>query len=99
MSISDADLEILKPTPKPIKTELDLLGKYQSDLDYLKNGKMIIERHMAEEGIDDEVINKKMSKLNKSIERLEELIENYEKDLGEKISDYNNKKDSKKTDD
>ena len=89
MSISD-DLEVLKPTPKPLKTELDLLSKYQSDLDYLKNGKMISERHMVEEGIEDKVINKKMRKLNKSIERLEKLIEDYEKDLGEDISDYNN---------
>ncbi len=89
------DVEALKPTYKPLVTELDLLGKYQNDLSYLEHGKMLIEKKLADQGIDDEIVNKKLDKLNKSIEKLKSLIEQYEKEL-EKEADESG--DSSETD-
>lgn len=89
MSI-DADVEALKPSPKPIHTELDLLGKYQNDLSYLEHGKMIIEKKLSDQGIDDEIVNKKLDKLNKSIEKLKSLIEQYEKELNKEADESGN---------
>jgi uncharacterized membrane protein YgaE (UPF0421/DUF939 family) len=89
------DVEALKPSYKPLHTELDLLGKYQNDLSYLEHGKMFIEKKLADQGINDEIVNKKLDKLNKSIEKLKSLIEQYEKEL-EKEADESG--DSSETD-
>lgn len=83
MSIENIDTA--KPEAK--NAELNFLEKYKTDLTYLKNGKMTIERRMVEKGIDDEVIDKKLRKLTKSIERLEQLISNYEKEIENDIDD------------
>lgn len=89
----EGGMEELKPEPKVdiihhyIKSELDLLDKYENDLEYLRNGKMTIERKMVEDDIDDETINKKLRKLDKSIEKLTKMIENYREDIQNRI-DY-----------
>ena len=71
------DMEPLKPDAKFIKGNLDLLSKYESDLEFLKNGKMTIERQMAEKGIADDVVDKKLAKLTKSITKLESMVRDY----------------------
>ena len=77
----EGDLEAIKPSPHNVNDELDVISKYEADLEYLKNGKMIIERRMAEAGISDEMVNKKLSKLNKSIKRIGKLIDDFKNDL------------------
>lgn len=80
MSLS-GDLEALKPLPTKIQSNLDLIGKFRSDLSYLRNGKMLVERDMAEKGIDDETANKQLRKITSSINKLEKLIDEYEQRL------------------
>lgn len=71
------NLEIAKPEPKNIKS-FNLLEKYKNDLQYLENGKMLIERRMAEDGIEDATADKQLKRLTNSIETLRNLISNYE---------------------
>jgi septation ring formation regulator EzrA len=73
-------MEAIKPSPRLVNN-MDVIGKYEADLEYLKNGKMIIERQMAEKGMSDEVVNKKLSKLTKTIERIDKLLEDFKNDL------------------
>lgn len=95
MSIENIDAA--KPEPKDVP--LNFLDKYKTDLNYLKNGKMIIERRMVEKGIDDDTIDKKLSKLSKSIERLENLIKDYEKEIEDEIDDSSDDIDESEDDD
>lgn len=71
-------LDALKPSAKTIPN-LDLINKFKSDLNFLETGKLDIEKTLAEKGIEDEVIDKKMRKLNRAIERLTKLINAYDK--------------------
>ena len=95
------DAEPLKPDAKFIQGNLDLLGKYKSDLDFLKNGKMTIERNMAEKGIDDATADKKLRKLTKSIEKLEQMVEDYQNQIEkaqEELDDRENQDSDDKDD-
>ena len=71
------NLEIAKPNPKNVKS-FNLLEKYKNDLQYLENGKMLIERRMAEDGIEDATADKQLKRLTNSIETLRNLISTYE---------------------
>lgn len=84
MSFKDGMKE-LKPEPKVAKGELDLLDKYEHDLEYLRNGKITIERKMAEDGIDNEIINKKLHKLDRSIKKLTKLVDDYRENIQNRI--------------
>jgi hypothetical protein len=70
-------LSILKPEPKLVRS-LDILTKAKSDLDRLENGKLAIEKYMVDAGINDTEANKKLERLNNSINRLKTLISDYE---------------------
>lgn len=71
------NLEITKPEPKNVKP-FNILEKYKNDLQYLENGKMLIERRMAEDGVEDATADKQLKRLTNSIETLRNLISTYE---------------------
>lgn len=83
----EGGLEELKPVPKNVKADLDLLGKYENDLQYLRNGKMSIEKKLVDEGIDDETINKKLQKLDKSITKLTKMVDDYRNNIQKRIDE------------
>ena len=56
-----------------------MLEKYKSDLNLLKNGRDYILRNLKRTGTTDDVIEKKLVKLNKSIDFLENAINQFEK--------------------
>lgn len=58
--------------------KLDICEKYKRDLEFLKNGRARIEDTLSHSGIDDKTISKKLEKLNKSIDTIETLIEEFE---------------------
>ena len=58
--------------------KLDICEKYRRDLEFLKNGRTRIENTLSHSGIDDATISKKLEKLNKSINTIENLIEEFE---------------------
>jgi len=58
--------------------ERAVLDKYKNDLDFLIHGRDQIIQQLKHDNIEDDVINKKLSKLNKSIAHLSSLIEEYE---------------------
>lgn len=58
--------------------KLDICEKYRRDLEFLKNGRTRIEDTLSHSGIDDATISKKLEKLNKSINTIENLIEEFE---------------------
>ena len=71
-------------TNKKIKNDRDdqlqkemIISKYESDLELLKRGRIGICEQMSHSGIDNNVINKKLKKLDKSIETLQKLIEEF----------------------
>ena len=79
--VVDNGLNELKPAAKNVGA-LDMLGKFKSDLRRLENGKMIIERTLTEKGISDNEIDKKLERINKSIETLKQMIKDFEKEYG-----------------
>lgn len=87
MSFVNADtgtndgLDVLKPDAINTGT-LDIIGKYHKDLEFLINGKNAIEHSLKEKNIDDAEINQKLIQLNKSIVRLQEMIEAFEAEHG-----------------
>lgn len=58
--------------------QLDICEKYRRDLEFLKNGRTRIEDTLSHSGIDDATISKKLEKLNKSIDTIENLIKEFE---------------------
>lgn len=100
MSIENID--DLKPSPKVAHSDaklspedtLDFLGKYRNDLEFLKNGKISIERSMSEKGIDNEVITKKLKKLTKSITHLEQMINEFEENNAQDVDDVDDNESS-----
>lgn len=79
--VVDNGLNELKPAAKNVGA-LDMIGKFKSDLRRLENGKMIIERTLTEKGISDNEIDKKLERINKSIETLKQMIKDFEKEYG-----------------
>ena len=79
--VVDNGLNELKPAAKNVGA-LDMLGKFKSDLRRLENGKMVIERTLTEKGISDNEIDKKLERINKSIETLKQMIKDFEKEYG-----------------
>ena len=79
--VVDNGLNELKPDAKNVGA-LDMLGKFKSDLRRLENGKTIIERTLTEKGISDNEIDKKLERINKSIETLKQMIKDFEKEYG-----------------
>lgn len=79
--VVDNGLNELKPAAKNVGA-LDMIGKFKSDLRRLENGKTIIERTLTEKGISDNEIDKKLERINKSIETLKQMIKDFEKEYG-----------------
>lgn len=79
--VVDNGLNELKPAAKNVGA-LDMIGKFKSDLRRLENGKTIIERTLTEKGISDNEIDKKLKRINKSIETLKQMIKDFEKEYG-----------------
>ena len=56
-----------------------ILNKYKSDLEFLENGRRLITESLQHSEKKDSNINKKLSKLDNSIEKLRTLIKDFEK--------------------
>lgn len=54
-----------------------VLSKYISDLELLERGRANISENMNHSGINNEIINKKLHKLDKSIDKLRNLIDEF----------------------
>lgn len=58
--------------------KLDILAKYKSDLAFLESGRDKIIDHLSHSNMSNEDIDKRLARLNHSIETLESLIEQFE---------------------
>lgn len=73
---SSTDEKIENNRNEQLQKEM-IISKYESDLDLLKQGRIGICEQMSHSGIDNNIINKKLKKLDKSIETLQKLIEEF----------------------
>ena len=58
-----------------------VLSKYISDLELLEQGRTNISENMNHSGINNEIINKKLHKLDKSIDKLRNLIDDFKQTI------------------
>ena len=84
-------LDQLKPKAKIVNSDaLDFIGKYKNDLNILVNAKKAIEQKLADENIDRDEINQKLSRINKSIVKLQSMIEEFEDKYEDELNKYKN---------
>jgi hypothetical protein len=70
-------IENAKPDAKNLGG-LNVIGKYREDLDRLKSARDKVKQRVEDHGIEDDEIKRKLEKLDKSIETLQRLVDDYE---------------------
>ena len=78
----EGGVENLKPEAKIVEP-LDFVGKCKNDIELLKDAKRRIESIIEEKKLTpDEHTTSQLNRLDKSIKKLEKLVENWEKKNG-----------------
>ena len=56
-----------------------ILNKYKADLELLENGRDRIVDSLTHSGLEDKIIDKKLKRLNKTIDKMHIFIEEFDK--------------------
>ena len=70
-------IENAKPSAKNLGG-LNVIGKYREDLDRLKSARDRVKQRVEDRGIENDEIKNRLEKLDKSIETLQRLVDDYE---------------------
>ena len=70
-------IENAKPDAKNLGG-LNVIGKYREDLDRLKSARDRVKQRVEDHGIENDEIKNRLEKLDKSIETLQRLVDDYE---------------------
>ena len=76
-------IENAKPSAKNLGG-LNVVGKYREDLDRLKSARDRVRQRVEDTGIEDSEIESRLERLDKSIETLQRLIDDFENEHRDK---------------